>query len=242
MTVEPAQVVAAWPLGATLAAAVAARGLTVGRRREALNEALHELRRPLQALALAAPADRPGGGMETAWSLQLAATALERLEREINGEPAVAARAPLFVRPLLQACVGPWQRRAELAGGSLELRWMAGEAMVEGERCALAQALDNLIANAIEHGGPEIVVEARLCRGRLRLCVADSGVGPASTVRRRPPGLRARLSGRRRHGHGLRLVRRTAAEHGGGFRLDRSERGARAVLELPLLDEVEAAG
>src|SRR4249919_2186392 len=52
LTPELAEVVAAWPLGATLAAAVAVHGLQVGRRRSALNEALHELRRPLQALAL----------------------------------------------------------------------------------------------------------------------------------------------------------------------------------------------
>jgi signal transduction histidine kinase len=241
--VEPAQVAAAWPLGASLAAAMAARGLWAGRRRSALNEALHELRRPLQALALAGPGDRPGAGAQAEWSLQMAATALERLEREINGEATATARAPLFVRPLLEACAGRWTSSAALSGGSLELRWLAGEAMVEGDRCELAQALDNLIVNAIEHGGPEIAVEARLRLGRLLVCVIDSGREPGPASRRGgPAGLRSRLSGRQRHGHGLRAVRRTAAAHGGGFRLDRSERGARAVLELPLLDEVEAGG
>ena len=44
----------------------------------------------------------------------------------------------------------------------------------------------------------------------------------------------ARLSGRRRHGHGLPVVRRVAAAHGGRFVLRRSEQGSLAVLELPL--------
>ena len=112
--------------------------------------------------------------------------------------------------------------------------------MVEGDRCALAQALDNLIVNAIEHGGPEIVVEARLGRGRLRLAVVDTGREPARSTRPgRWAGPVARLSGRRRHGHGLRVVGRTAAAHGGDFRLHRRERRTEAVLELPLLGEVE---
>ena len=50
-----------------------------------------------------------------------------------------------------------------------------------------------------------------------------------------PAGLVARLSGRRRHGHGLRVVRRIAAAHRGDFRLRRSERGTEAVIELPVL-------
>jgi len=43
-----------------------------------------------------------------------------------------------------------------------------------------------------------------------------------------------RLAGRRRHGHGLRIVRRVAARHGGSFRLRRSPSGTEACLELPL--------
>ena len=231
---ELAQIVSAWPIGVSLAAAVAAQGLHAGRRRTALNEALHELRRPLQALAFLAPGADPRVPAIHG-SVQMAATALERLEREINGEAAGAPRAPVSVRPLLGAAVARWRARAELAGGSLRLRWRAGEATVDGDRCELAQALDNLIVNAIEHGGREIVVEARTRLGRLSIAIVDSG----GEVRPRRPcgraaGLVSRLSGRRRHGHGLRVVRRTATAHGGDFRLCRSDRGTEAVVELPL--------
>jgi signal transduction histidine kinase len=242
MTPELAEVVAAWPFGLSLAAAMAAQGVWAGRRRSTLNEALHELRRPLQALALAAPGRDRGTGAQIESSVQMAATALARLEREINGDAIAPVRAPLFARPLLDAAVGRWQARVALAGGSLTLRWLAAEAMVEGDRCELAQALDNLLVNAIEHGGSEIVVEAKARLGRLRIAVVDSGreSGPAS--RQRPAELAARLSGRRRRGHGLRVVRRTAALHGGDFHLCRSARSTAALLELPLLGEVEPGG
>lgn len=238
MTPELAQIAAAWPLGASLAAAVAVRGFHAGRRRAVLNEALHELRRPLQALALTVPGARPEESSATRWSLQMAATALERLEREINGEAVATVRAPLPARPLLDSAVGRWQARAVLGGGSLALRWRAGEATVDGDRCGLAQAFDNLIVNAIEHGGPDVLVEAETRSGRLRVAVIDRGCEPAGDLRReRPAGPIDRLSGRRRHGHGLRVVRRTAATHGGDFRLRSSGLGTEAVLELPLSGE-----
>jgi signal transduction histidine kinase len=235
-----AEIVAGWPLAASLAA-VTAGGLRAGRRRTALNEALHELRRPLQALALSPPSP---GRSEPALEgcLQMAAAALERLEREINGEPATAAIEALRARPLLEAAVARWGSRAALGGGSLRLRWSGGDATLRGDRCALAQALDNLLVNAIEHGGPEVVVEARAGGGRLRIAVRDSGrAGRPAPLREGPAGVLTWLSGRRRRGHGLRVVRRTAAAHGGGFALRRASSGTTAVLDLPLAADEEQA-
>ncbi|HEX3240008.1 MAG TPA: HAMP domain-containing sensor histidine kinase [Solirubrobacterales bacterium] len=199
------------------------------RRRAELNEAVHELRRPLQALALTA-----AGSAEVEQSVQLAAAALERLDREINGGATADARAPLRVRPLLESAVGRWRRRADLAGGSLELRWRAGDPVVHGDRCGMLQALDNLVLNAIEHGGSRIVVEATSDGAGVRVAVVDSG--SARRQRRLAPARPfTRLRGRSRRGHGLRVVRRTAAAHGGSFDLRRSGTGTEAVLELPLL-------
>jgi signal transduction histidine kinase len=235
LTPPLAEFVAAWPLGASLAAAVAVQGLRGGRRRAALNEALHELRRPLQALALVPAAAIPAEPSAIQGSVQMAAAALERLEREINGEASPAAPETLPARPLLESVVGRWRARAALAGSSLSLRWDGGEARIQADPCAVAQALDNLVVNAIEHGGPEILIEARVGRGALRVAVVDRGRGTRPQPRRESPAaLIARLSGRRLRGHGLRLVRRTAAAHGGCFRLRFSEGGTEAVLELPL--------
>ncbi|MGE0068365.1 MAG: sensor histidine kinase [Solirubrobacterales bacterium] len=202
------------------------------RRRAVLNEAVHELRRPLQALALVA-----GGSAEVEQSVQLAAAALERLDREINGAAAADARAPLRVRPLLESAVARWRRRADLAGGSLELRWRAGDPIVHGDLCGMLQALDNLVLNAIEHGGSRIVVEATSGERGVRVAVVDSGGSPRPGPRPAASRLAGRLGGRGRRGHGLRVVRRTAAAHGGRFDLRRSAAGTEAVLELPLLAE-----
>lgn len=237
MTLEIAQVVAsAWPLGVSLAAAAVAQGVHAGRRRGALNEALHELRRPLQALALApATGAEAGPGLGLEGSVRMAAAALERLEREINGETSKPPRVPLSARPLLEAAVGRWRGRAALAGGSLRLDWRAGEAAVEGDRGELARAIDNLIVNALEHGGPEVVVAAEVDADRLRVAVLDSGRGSRPAARRESPAeLVARRLGGGRRGHGLRVVRRVAGAHGGEFELRVTARGTAAVLALPL--------
>jgi signal transduction histidine kinase len=240
--IELAQIVAGWPLAATLAAVAAAQGLRAGRRRSALNEALHELRRPLQAIALAG-SGRAGSPPVLESSVRLAAAALERLDREVNGGGLRQPPEEVELRSLLEAAVRRWQARASLGGGSLGLRWRAGRAVVIGDRVELAQALDNLIVNAIEHGGPEISADARPHKGRVRIVIADSGRAARPSNRRDAPAeVIARLSGRRRHGHGLGVVRQVAAAHGGRFALRRSERGSLALLELPLAGDRGSLG
>jgi signal transduction histidine kinase len=234
---ELAQIIAAWPVVLSMAAAVAMQSLRAGRRRSALNEALHELRRPLQAVALAV-GPRLGGSAATVEDpIELAAAALERLDREINGGPPAPALGPVDAAGLAHSAVARWQARVRMADGSLELRWSADRALVSGDRSALAQALDNLIVNAIDHGGPTIVVAGRLRGGCLRIAVVDSGRATRRPSRRNSPGqVIARLSGRHHHGHGLSVVRRVAADHSGRFALRHSEHGSRAVLELPLAE------
>lgn len=231
MTVA-AQIVAGWPFAISMATAVAVQGLRNGRRRSALNEALHELRRPLQAVALATGAPVAGA---TEDPMDLAAAALERLDREINGGALEPSVATIDARSLTEAAVARWQARVRLGDGSLELRWDTGAALVCGDRRALAQALDNLIVNAIEHGGPSIVVSVRRRERWLRIAVVDSGRDSHSR-RDNPATMLARISGRRRRGHGLAVVRRVASAHRGRFVLQRSGRGCTAVLELPLDD------
>jgi signal transduction histidine kinase len=228
-------VVGGWPFVLAIAT-VGVAGVRGARRRAALNEALHEVRRPLQVLALTAPvAGTPAGDFEG--PVRMAAAALERLEHEINGGGSPAAvRVAVQATPLLEAAVGRWQARAALAGRSLELRCRCGSAAVSGSPAELGQALDNLLANAIEHGGNRIVLAATARRGRLRIVVTDSGRGA-----QRPGGRRARTGLARRvaggdpaRGHGLRIVRRIAAEHGGSFALRAGAGPTEAVLELPL--------
>jgi signal transduction histidine kinase len=232
---ELAQLVAGWPLAISVAATVVVQGLRDGRRRTALNEALHELRRPLQVAALAGGPGAPPPPGEG--SIDLAAAALERLDRTINGGSYVPLPTLVDARSLVQQAVGRWKARERIADGSLELRWNAGPAVLSGDRLALAQALDNLIVNAIEHGGPTIVVSARRREGRLRIAVVDSGRESRPAARRgNPAEVIARLSGRRRRGHGFTVVRRAVTAHAGRFVFDRSPHGSTAAIELPLVE------
>ncbi len=223
------ETVAGWPLVGALAMLLVGGRLRAGRRREALNRALHELRRPLQLLALAPTRAAAGPA-----PLELAIAAMAQLDREINGGSAESPRL-VCCRELVAGAVARWRARAALSGGSIEYRWRAGAAAVIAEPRSVSQAIDNLIVNALEHGGPNVIVDGREGGGRVRISVADDGAGSCPDSRSGSSATAiARLTGRRRRGHGLEVVRALAASAGGRFALQRSESGSRAVLELPL--------
>ncbi len=232
---------AAWPVGLTLAfagvAGVAER-VRSQRRRLRLNRALHELRRPLQALALAS-SHRALAGRD---QIDQALAALGLLDREVNGGRAEDGASPVEVRPVAAAAVARWQPAAAACGRGLSLSWNASCSLVRCDDAALSRALDNLLANSIEHGRGPIRVDGVVRAQHLRLLVADGAdaglwrhaperQGEAELPLRRDLG-RARHDVRR--GHGLRLVADVAQACGGRFAACRHDAGATAVLELPL--------
>lgn len=222
MAVELGEIAAGLPFAASIAMTTGIGVLREGRRRTSLNEAMHELRRPLQALALSLPREADA----SCSALQMAAGAVDRLEHEINGRPLEPVAERVSVRPMVEAALARWRPRAVASGRSLELRWNAAEPALWGYPEELARAVDNLISNGFEHGEGAVDVAVLESSGRLRIEVRDRGAGRAGP---RPLSL-----GRRRHGHGLRIVRRTAARHGGSFRLRPAAVGTEATLELPL--------
>lgn len=233
MPLELAGLAAGLPMAASFAMAGGISALREGRRRTALNEAVHELRRPLQALALAAPepSDR-AAAFES--SLRMAAAAVDRLDHEINGRPAPEALEPAPLRELVETAVRRWETRASLDDRAVSLQWAAGDPRLPGDPVELGQAVDNLISNAVVHGSGEVAVEARRVGPVIRCVVVNrkraGSTGPRWIFR----GLCTRITGRRRHGHGLRIVRRVAARHGGSFRLCQRGDRCEAQLDLPL--------
>ncbi|HXR61512.1 MAG TPA: HAMP domain-containing sensor histidine kinase [Solirubrobacterales bacterium] len=229
MAVELAEVAAGLPVAASFALVGGITSLREGRRRSALNEVMHELRRPLQVLTLALPQSQ-SGNQAIRSSLRLAVDALDQLDREINGGRAEAVFSPVRVGPLVEAAAERGGSQARLAGRQLRTRLGAGDPWVEGSSFELAQAVDNLITNAVEHGDGEVTVEVDRGSRSVSIRVCDEGRLPGSFGWRRH-----RLPGRgHRHGHGLRVVRRIAASHGGSFRLTRSADRTVADLRLPL--------
>jgi signal transduction histidine kinase len=201
--------------------------ITPGHRR-ALNRALHELRRPLQALLLledgsgrhaAAPPVASRRGL-----LELATSALQDLDGALNGEPPSRPARRFSCREAMMACLERWRPPAARAGG-IRLYWDAGPAMIEGDAARLAQALDNLVSNALEHGGPPVVVTGARVAGRVRITIAN-GVGKTAPPRDRDP----------RRGHGTEVVSEVASAHRGRFALCETGSGCVAALELPLAE------
>jgi signal transduction histidine kinase len=209
-------------LGAPLAVGIAS--LTAGaqrasRRRRALNAAIHEIRRPLQAMTLAPE-------MARVPQLGLAIDAVHALERELNGGPPPACETVDGAR-LAREAAARWQVATAHAGRVLVLSWRAGRCAIRCDPAAIARAIDNLVANALEHGSGQIRLEGTRAPGRLRIRVADEGavaITRSGDRRARDP----------RRGHGTRLVAEVARRHGGRFVSHRAGDATVAVIELPL--------
>ena len=217
------------------------------RRRSALNRALHEVRRPLQALALLSPAPpalaghgrlprAPGPIADPVGEPVLQAiSAVRELDRELNGGPGPASRSEMIAcRLMADACVRRWQSRAHLSDASIRLEWTGPDVLVRGDGVALAAALENVIVNAIEHGGPAITVSGRGVGGRVRIEIGDNGRNARAGVRRESPAaMLARLRGRSAHGHGLAVASRTVNDHGGKLESEFGDFGSTVVIVLP---------
>ena len=230
MDFELSALAAGLPMGASFAMAGGFVALREARRRTSLNAALHELRRPLQALSLW-PETGSAAGLPPGGSLELAVAALEALDQEINGRRDLAAAKTFFLRPLVEAAVARWRPVAAEEKRDVRLSWSGCDKALQGSPIALAQAVDNLLSNALAHGSGPIALEVA-CDGReILLSVRDDGPGPPASGARRSL---SRRRDRRRHGHGLRIVRRVAARHGGRFRLVYGAAGTEARLALPL--------
>jgi two-component system nitrogen regulation sensor histidine kinase NtrY len=109
---------------------------------------------------------------------------------------------------------------------------------ISGDRLLLSRAVHNLLLNACEASPVGAAVEVRMFSSNHHAVVEilDRGRGLAPEVRERlfEPYISTKARG---SGLGLSLVRDIAVRHGGQVTLtDRDGGGARAILEMPLLD------
>jgi signal transduction histidine kinase len=204
------------------------------RRREAqVARAAHELRGPIGAARLALAAMERRGEIPPARAagldveLRRAGLALE----DLAGRTAGLLEEPIAVAELLHEQLAVWHLVARALGAELVLGSVLPGVHVLGDRVRLAQAIGNLIANAVQHGGGRIELGARRLGGSVRIEVADEGPGlPAGVL-----AVAERSEGRGRHGHGLAVAATVARGHGGRLAPAPSLRGARIGLELPEL-------
>jgi signal transduction histidine kinase len=114
----------------------------------------------------------------------------------------------------------------------------SSDAVVRGDAVRLAQAIGNLIANAVEHGGERIELRAATAGARVRVEVSDDGPGLPAPV---PALIRRARGGRGRRGRGLAIAADIARRHGGRLAAAPTAAGARLVLDLPALSVAQRA-
>jgi signal transduction histidine kinase len=235
--VSSAAALGGWVAAGIAAALTLAVRRALGSRMEAVARACHELRGPLTAARLGLSLGERSGEL-SAERLRVIETELGRATlalQDLNdaGRPGPRMRAleRIDLLDLMVDCTRAAEGVADQRNATLGQSWRGPRVAVWGDRLRLAQALSNLIANAIEHGAGCVEVSGRVGESVVRIEVADRGPGlPAALeeLTRRP------RRGRGTRGRGLAIAVAIAHAHGGRVLTAPSPTGACVVLELPL--------
>jgi two-component system OmpR family sensor kinase len=202
----------------------------LGRERRLLSDASHELRTPLTVLqtGIQVALRRERDAAELREALETAEREAGRVAR-IAEDLLVLARAdqgrlplrrePLAAGELLEAAMRRALPVAEAAGRDVLVEGDGPDAVVLADRDRAVQALDNLLANALAHGGGRVRLLARPAGQRVELHVLDEGPGFPEQLRARAferfsQGEEARSG--EGSGLGLAIVAAIARAHGGG--------------------------
>jgi signal transduction histidine kinase len=159
----------------------------------------------------------------------------------IEGGQRTYAIVPTAVEPVIRDTLEAFGHPLAIEGFAVDVRVPADLPDVPMDGEAIAQALSNLVDNAIKYSAEKrsLTVEARLAGGELALAVADSGVGIPREEQSRifekfyRVG-RSETQGRRGSGVGLALVRHIAEAHGGRVTVESTPgEGSRFTVWLP---------
>jgi signal transduction histidine kinase len=206
----------------------------------------HNLRTPLTRVVLRLRAAQEPGVPEQVRHAEIAAAQRDLQDLTVTfekllqiAEAEAGTRRGRFGRVALHAIaddvVELYEALAE-AGGSRLLR-EGDEVAVDGDRDLLADAIANLVDNALKYAGEGVTVRVitRARHDAVVLAVQDDGPGV-------PHGEHARMGSRFHrldrskpgYGLGLASVRAVALLHGGQLLFSDARPGLRAELQLPL--------
>lgn len=201
----------------------------------------HEFKTPITTLrgTLDLLADDPALPPEQrARFLENARTDLDRLSRLVGGllqlaraEAGATARDELDLDGVLDTV----RRRHP------EVRFIAGAGLVQGDGAQLELVVDNLLANARQHGAPPVTLTGWSEAGRTGFDVVDAGPGISPS---NLPHVFDRFfttgRGRTGTGLGLALVKAVVDAHGGVVGVQSRPGRTRFRVDLPALDDQDA--
>jgi two-component system OmpR family sensor kinase len=208
--------------------------VTAGLDGDRLGVLVHEVRSPVAALAAIAEtaAETQTGDSTHADLIRLAVAACRAVERVVLD----VAVASVQLEPLdLGALADDAVASHVLRGSDVTFEREAGVLGVDGDAVRLRQALDNLIANALAHGGADARVRVTRGDGMVRLSVSDDGPGIPSGEETRifEPGVRLGHEPQG-SGIGLALTRAIVEAHGGTISVEPpSGAGATFTIAVP---------
>jgi signal transduction histidine kinase len=217
----------AWAIALAGASAAGVAMIELRRRGELVARACHEVRGPLAAASLALhAAERDAIGLE----LRRAGLALDDLQAARRGRRIPAGEEPVDVGRLVAVQADTWRAVAAAHGRELVFAGCggAGGPFVRGNAVRLAQAISNLVGNALEHGDGRLEITLRDAAGQVRIEVSDEGAGLRDSV-----GALVAARPRGGRGRGLSIAAQIAREHGGRLAAAPASSGARLVLEVP---------
>jgi PAS domain S-box-containing protein len=151
----------------------------------------------------------------------------EDLAGLLRGEQLAEQRAPV---DLADVAAAAWESVGAGPEASLDPR---DPPTVEGDRDALARCFENLLSNALEHGGPDVSVAVGATEGGFYVADDGPGIPPEKDVF--APGVTSKADG---SGMGLASVRQIVHAHGWDIRAAESAAGG-ARFEVTGVDVVE---
>ena len=223
-------------------------------RSEFVANVSHELKTPLTTLRGAAETlldgalSDPKNARAFVTAIKEEAERLHRLVEDLLSIARVESKSselrkqPILLGPFLEELASRYRPLAERQGVTLSVEPVASGLQVQADRDQLAQAVGNLLENAVKYNQPNgrIQVRASASTGTVTLEVEDTGIGiPPENLPRiferfyRVDKARSRETGGT--GLGLAIVKHVAESHGGSVRAEsRPNQGSRFFLTLPL--------